>query len=220
MVDLIRPVRLGILIGLLGVIFGIAWASYLVLGHERIHSALEARAMVAEKSKEGEVSGTAPGHHAEAQSNEAVSHSHKDGGHNNKEAGAQGGDHGVHEGHSMGAHDNLMHDNPMMELAHTRLVRGHLHAMGLGLATIVSSLVIAFTSMPAIIKTAVSVLTGLGGLIYPLAWIAMGYRTPLLGPEMAESSVATIAGAGAALVLIGVLTAAGFTLKDIFSKRR
>ena len=44
MIELIKPVRYGILIGLLGLVFGIFWAVWLVLGHERIHKSLEERA--------------------------------------------------------------------------------------------------------------------------------------------------------------------------------
>src|SRR3989344_9450047 len=45
MIDIIRPVRYGILIGLLSLTFGIGWAFWLVLGHERIHKSLEERAV-------------------------------------------------------------------------------------------------------------------------------------------------------------------------------
>jgi len=106
-----------------------------------------------------------------------------------------------------------------MELSHTRLRRGHVHSMGLGLVTIVISLVLAFTSAADKIKTIAPVLAGLGGIIYPFAWIVMGYRTPSLGPNAAEASVMMIAGPGVALVVLGIFTAAFFLLKDIFLKR-
>ncbi|MBI5467858.1 MAG: hypothetical protein HY891_01890, partial [Deltaproteobacteria bacterium] len=110
------------------------------------------------------------------------------------------------------------HDNPLMGLAHTRLVRGHLHAMGLGLATVLISLVLAFSSASARVKTIASVLTGLGGIIYPFAWIVMGYMTPALGPEAAEASAVFIAGPGVGLVLLGVFTSIGYTLRDVFKR--
>ncbi|MEK6546129.1 MAG: hypothetical protein AAB257_04295 [Nitrospinota bacterium] len=47
----------------------------------------------------------------------------------------------------------------------------------------------------------------------------MGYRTPSLGPDAAESSVTFIAGPGIALILLGIFTAINFILKDIFSKK-
>jgi hypothetical protein len=47
----------------------------------------------------------------------------------------------------------------------------------------------------------------------------MGYRTPSMGPELAESSVTLIAGPGVALFVTGVLAAVIFILKDIMMKR-
>lgn len=207
MMDAIRPVRPGILIGLVGILFGINWAFWLVLGHEKIHSSLEAsRAAVQQPGQEA-------GHHAETQI-KSVKHVHSDGRehmHVKKEAPAQ--ENPPQHAHGAG------HDDALMELAHTRLMRGHLHAMGLGLGAIIISVVLSFTSAQAWIKTVASVSAGIGGLIYPLAWIFMGYRTPSLGPELAEASVTMIAGPGVALFVAGVLAAVLFILKDIMMKR-
>jgi hypothetical protein len=227
MMDAIRPVRPGILIGLLGIILGIGWAVWLVLGHENIHSSMEAsRAAVQLLAEEAS-------HHAGNQI-KSVKHVHSDGKehlHVKKEAVAQEGhsEHGeehmpstqetkVQEEHARHEH-GAGHDDPLMEFAHTRLMRGHLHAMGLGLGAIIISIVLSFTTAPAWIKTAGSVFAGLGGIIYPFAWIIMGYRTPSMGPELAEASVTMIAGPGVALVLSGVLAAALFILKDMLIKK-
>src|SRR4030067_3528131 len=78
-------------------------------------------------------------------------------------------------------HGEGMHDSPIMELAHKRLVRGHLHLMGLGLVSVVVSLILGFTSAPSFFKTITSVLTGIGGIVYPAAWVVIGYMTPRLG---------------------------------------
>jgi len=196
MIGAIRPVRPGILIGLIGILFGIGWAFWLVLGHERIHSSLEAGRAASEQP------GQEASHHAENRI-KSVKHMHSDGKehmHAKKEMAAQG--HPPQHGHSSG------HDDALMELTHTCLMRGHLHAMGLGLGTIIISVVLSFTSAQAWIKTAASLFAGIGGLIYPLAWIVMGYRTPSMGPELAEASVTLIAGPGVVLVLSGVLAAA------------
>lgn len=215
--ELIKPVRFGILIGLAGLAFGIFWAFWLVLGHEKIHEQLEQRAL---KAKEGHSlmqllePAAAHAHTKEKKKVKEMNHSHMEG------MGA-----GKEDEHQHGAveepkkHFEGGHDNPIMELAHTRLRRGHVHAMGLGLLTIVISFILVFTSAPDRIKTAASVLTGLGGLIYPFAWIVMGYRTPGLGPDAAEASVTIIAGPGVALVLLGIFTAGIFVLKDIFSRK-
>lgn len=227
MMDAIRPVRPGILIGLIGIIFGIGWAFWLILGHERIHSTLEAsRAASQQPVQESS-------HHAENQI-ESVKHVHNDGKehmHISKEATVQE-DHPQHREEHMQpkketvAQENPSqhghgtgHDNPLMELAHTRLMRGHLHAMGLGLGAIIISVVLSFTSAQAWIKTAASLFAGIGGLIYPLSWIVMGYRTPSMGPELAEASVTLIVGPGVVLVLSGVLATAFFIFKDILMKK-
>ena len=208
MMDAIRPVRPGILIGLIGILFGISWAFWLVLGHEKIHSSLEAsRAAVQQPVEEA-------GRPAAENRIKSVKHLHSDGEehmHVKKEAAAQ--ENPPQHAHGAG------HDDALMELAHTRLMRGHLHAMGLGLGAIIISLVLSFTSAQAWIKTAASVSAGIGGLIYPLAWIFMGYRTPSLGPELAEASVTLITGPGVALFVAGVLAAVFFILKDILIKR-
>lgn len=176
----IKPVRYGILIGLLCLIFGIGWTFYLVLGHERIHKSLEK--VTIEKL-----------HHDTEESHQ---HSAEDG------------------------KKQDIHESPVAELAHRRLVRGHLHAMGLGLVSITVSLILAFTSAKNGVKTIVSTLTGIGGAIYPIAWIVMGYRTPSLGLEGAEASVVVIAGPAVILILTGIFTAIIFLVKDIFSRSR
>ncbi len=202
MIEVFKPVRYGILIGLLVFILGIGWAFFLVLGHEKIHESLQYEAAHAASIK-GDVNG---GEHDMSMD-----------GHMKK-----GGDgmedhlHGAVQAREA-AHAGL-HDNLLMALSHARLVRGHVHAMGLGLVTIAVSLGLAFTSVSARIKTIASALTGVGALVYPVAWIVMGYRTPALGPEGAELSVMTIAGTGVSLVLLGVLTSAAFIIKDIFKK--
>ncbi|HLE18428.1 MAG TPA: hypothetical protein VI728_09105 [Syntrophales bacterium] len=207
MMDAIRPVRPGILIGLIGILLGISWAFWLVLGHEQIHSSLAASRAVLEQP------GQEANHHAENQI-KSVKHVHSDGKehmHVKKEAAAQ--EKTTQHAHGTG------HDDALMDLAHTRLMRGHLHAMGLGLGAIIISVVLSFTSAQAWIKTAASVFAGIGGLVYPLAWIVMGYRTPSLGPELAETSVTLIAGPGVVLVLSGVLAAAFFIFKDILMRK-
>lgn len=205
--EAIRPVRLGILLGLFGLVFGIGWAFWLVLGHERIHASLEERAAAVERA---DAEAAVTGHSVPFEQKPVLkTHSHTHGGDGRNHA-AKGDGASAQKG---------AHENPVMALAHTRLVRGHLHSMGLGLAAVVISLIMAHTSAKTWIKTIASISTGLGGLIYPLAWVIMGYRTPSLGIDAAEASVTTIAGPGVALVLLGVSLAVVFLIKDIFSKQ-
>lgn len=183
---MIKPVRFGILIGLLGLVFGIGWAFWLVLGHERIHRSLE-KSLVERKEV-----------HMDMMSE---------------------GQHMMQTGEDKHQHGKGMHDSPIMELAHKRLVRGHLHLMGLGLVSVVVSLILGFTSAPSFFKTITSVLTGIGGIVYPAAWIVMGYMTPRLGAAGAEAYVIVIAGPGVLLVTFGIVFAIIFLLKDIFSEK-
>lgn len=200
MTEAIKPVRFGILIGLFGLIFGIGWAFFLVLGHEKIHEILKQSA--AEKQGSFIQSFKPLDAHA----------------HTKKEKPADTGHHHG-AGEEPKPHFEGAHSDPIIELSHIRLQRSHVHAMGLGLATIIISFTLAFTSAHDRLKTIISILAGLGGLIYPFAWIVMGYRTPALGPDGAEASVRIIAGPGIALVLLGAFTAIVFLLKDILSKK-
>lgn len=215
MIEIIRPVRYGILLGLLGMLFGIGWAFYLVLGHESMHETLERSAP--DGGEEHSLFRL-----LEPASAQAHTHTPRQ-----KEAGhmheGEGERHGMKETEAgqkeAKPHLESGHDDPIIELSHRRLTRGHIHSMGLGLATIIISLVLAFTSAPDKVKTTVSILTGIGGIIYPLAWIIMGYRTPALGPDGADVSVRFIAGPGIVLVCLGIFTAIVYLLKDIFSEK-
>lgn len=198
MMEYIKPVRYGILIGLLGIIFGILWAFWLVLGHEKIHEDLEKRAV----TKQGNIIQLfAP--------QEAYAHS------KNEMPAVMGHSQGSKEEakpHVMG-----LHKNPDIELAHRILTRAHIHFMGLGLFTIILSLVLAFTRATDRSKTLASVAAGLGGLIYPLAWILMGYRIPAMGMAVADASVRFIAAPGVILVLSGIFVTAFFLIRDIIA---
>jgi len=239
MIRSLKPVRIGILIGLLGIVFGIGWAVYLVVGHESIHQTLDAQGA---KAGQGAYV-TAEGHEAEGHGAVGLEagimpvkkvHTHRDGSPRThasltpqREKGdeSMGGGHHAPLGAPQGEEKGNMyvgghlHDNPAYALAHTRLVRGHLHAMGLGLVTILISLILAFTTIGERIKTAASVLMGLGGVIYPIAWVVMGYLTPALGPEGAEASVIYIAGPGVVFMLLGVFTAIFSISRDILNNK-
>lgn len=128
MIEVLRPVRYGILIGLLGFIFGIGWAIFLVLGHEKIHESLDYRAAHAASIKDVDGGG-----HAMSMDGHM-----KEDGMEGMGAGMEAIGHGA--GHENEAEHTGLHDSPLMALSHTRLARGHVHAMGLGLVTVVVSL--------------------------------------------------------------------------------
>lgn len=197
MIESIKPVRYGILLGLFGIIFGILWAFCLVLGHEKIHEDLEKRTV----TKQGNIIQLFAPQEAYAHSKKEmpVVMEHNQG---SKEEPRP---------HVMGA----LHKDPDIELAHKILTRAHIHFMGLGLLTILISLVLAFTNATDRSKTLASVAAGLGGLIYPIAWILMGYRIPAMGMTEAEASVRIIAAPGVILVLCGIIATAFFLIRDI-----
>ncbi len=213
MIGLLKPVRYGMLIGFSGLIFGIGWAVWLVVGHEQIHKSLEMR-MAEGAGRHGSSQFLEPGdahaHGDEEHPTEADDSSHHDGTLHAEEGGHQ---HGTPETHFEGGHED-----PVMELSHTSLRWAHVHYMGLGLLTLILSVVLVFTTASARMQGITSILTGLGGVIYPASWIVMGYRTPSLGPNAALESVGLIAGPGIGLVLLGILTTAFFLLKDTFSE--
>lgn len=231
---IIKPVRYGILIGLLGLVFGIGWAFWLVLGHERIHRSLE-KSIVERKEGHRLIDILGPDN-AQANTNaEGVHNVHSHGQpstnedtHQHEEEGKplqkdehldmiSEGQHMMQPGEDKHQHGEGMHDSPIMELAHKRLVRGHLHLMGLGLVSAVLSLILGLTGAPPLFKTFASVLTGIGGIVYPVAWIVMGYMTPRLGADGAEAYVTLIAGPGVLLVSFGLISTIIFLLKDAFA---
>ncbi|MDP2681498.1 MAG: hypothetical protein Q8P28_01645 [Deltaproteobacteria bacterium] len=214
MIEFIKPVRYGILVGLLGLTFGVGWAFWLVLGHESIHRSFE-ESVVEKKDTHSLIQLLEPGN-AQAHGPEEVKPRQQDEHADMMKEGEQMMPISEEDEHQ---HGEDMHDNPIMQLAHERLRRGHIHGMGLGLLTIAVSFILAFTSASERIKTIAPVLAGIGGILYPFAWIVMGYRTPGLGPDAAAASVRMIAGIGTALVLLGIFTAGVFLLKDILQKR-
>ncbi|MBI5875282.1 MAG: hypothetical protein HZB81_05490 [Deltaproteobacteria bacterium] len=121
MIEIIKPVRYGILIGLLGLVFGIGWAFWLVLGHEKLHEQLEQKA--AEKKETHSFiqllePDAAYAHTKEKKKVEEMNHSHMEG------MGAGKGDEHQHGEGEAKPHFEGGHDSPLMELAHTRLKRG------------------------------------------------------------------------------------------------
>ncbi len=202
----IRPVRIGLILGLLGLLFGLSWIVYITAGHEAIHDTLRAGQAAAVVEPEGM----------------AANEEHHAGGHANGNGEAHEDGHGTaYEGEASegeGAEEHA-HDDSVMEEAHEMLVKGHVHAMGLGLVTLATSLVLALACAPAWIKTVGSVCVGAGGLLYPLSWITMGYKLPSLGMEAAEKAVMPIVGISVLLVLAGLVIticclAAGFFCRE------
>lgn len=159
MTEIIKPVRHGIIIGLIGIIFGIGWAFWLALGQETISNKLNAEIKQDAAQKE-----------------------------------------------------------EVMKASFKRLGMGHSHSMGLGLLTIAVSFVYAFTSASDKVKVVGSLLSGLGGIIFPVAWIIMGCKTPALGIDGAHAAVTPLAGISVILILSGLIGAVGSLIREMFKR--
>jgi hypothetical protein len=125
-----------------------------------------------------------------------------------------------HADHTSHTHDNTAHmhatasqhshSGNLATDAMQRLLRGHIHFMGLGVLTASLLLVTAFTSLRPCWKSALGWSFGISALAYPPAWILMGFRTVALGPEAAEASVMWLFAPAVGLILLsmGILLAA------------
>ncbi|MBI5492172.1 MAG: hypothetical protein HY893_04480 [Deltaproteobacteria bacterium] len=222
----LRPVILGLLLGLISLIFGIFWAAYITVNHERIHRTLSESASAAlhEKFVVSPVPTEGHQHHASPEKASAGAE-HGKSGHNmhdeqgeNEHAKTGHGvkDEGIEAPSSPEAMHEAMHEDSLMEAAHERLTRGHLHAMGLGTLSILVSFIFAFSTAPANVKTFASACLGTGGIFYPLSWIIMGFRTPALGMEAAQESVVPIVALSMLLVLVGLLLCFFYFIRDFF----
>ncbi len=221
----LRPVILGLLLGLISLVFGIFWAAYITVNHERIHRTLSESASAALHEKF--VVSPSEGHqrHASPEKASAGSEHAKDGRNMHDEQGRnergqnenRKSGHGIKDEEAEAPHSReAMHEDSAMEAAHERLARGHLHAMGLGMLSILVSFIFAFSTAPANVKTFASACLGTGGIFYPLSWIIMGFRTPALGMEAAQESVVPIVALSMLLVLAGLLLCFFYFIRDFF----
>ncbi len=198
------PVHQGIAMGLLALILGALWAAYIATHHEQLHGGFEQQeaakqAVELAKAAEGMEMGdmqlevhahdsyTDEHHHA------VVSTSHHPAGHD-KHAGS-------HHAQGHAANGQHSHSGSLAMDAMQRLLRGHIHFMGIGLLSILMLILVASTTLKARWKKVFAWTFGLGALAYPPAWILMGFRTVELGPQGAEASVLWLFGPAVGLLL-------------------
>ena len=184
----INPVRHGLILGIFALIAGALWAAYVTTHHQQLHGGFEAQEqaqqaaymqnMAAELNMDA-IASMDTGHSHDA--NTAANHHADAGGH---EAGAQ---------HS--------HTGSLANDAMQRLLRGHIHAMGLGVLSCVLLLIVALTTLKDCWKKVFGFTFGLGAVLYPPAWVIMGFRTVELGPEAAEASIMWLFGPAVGLLL-------------------
>ncbi|MDQ6989694.1 MAG: hypothetical protein Q9M19_07410 [Mariprofundaceae bacterium] len=202
--QLINPVRYGLMLGIFALLAGASWAAYMATHHEQLHGAFETQqGEIQQKHTQKMMQGMAMdemdmGEHAHAANASADHHQQPKTGHahagNGHEAGAQ---------HS--------HTGSLANDAMQRLLRGHIHAMGLGILSCVLLLIVALTTLKDCWKKVFGFTFGLGAVLYPPAWVIMGFRTVELGPEAAEASIMWLFGPAVGL-LLGSMVALLFVL--------
>jgi len=183
----------GLTMALLALIMGALWAAYIATHHEQLHGGFEQQEAVVKKAEmkhhmqELDMSGMTIGH---AHAAGAGSHAHHD----------AAGDGAVEQAHQHSHSGSLAKD------AMQRLLRGHIHFMGIGIMTIVMLILVSITALKSCWKKTFGWTFGLGALLYPPAWILMGFRTVEFGPQGAEASVLWLFGPAVGL-LVGSLIA-------------
>ncbi|MDX8398536.1 MAG: hypothetical protein R8K49_09500 [Mariprofundaceae bacterium] len=184
----LAPVHHGLGMGLLALIFGVLWVAYIATHHEQLHGGFEAaEAQLKQAHLQSEMNMDMMSMETPSQAASAhTGHNHQ--GHN-------------HEGVHQHSHSGSLATDSMQ-----RLIRGHIHFMGVGLLVILMLILVASTSLKDGWKKTFAWTFGLGALMYPPAWILMGFRTVELGPQGAEASVMWLFGPAVAL-LIGSLIA-------------
>ena len=228
----LRPVGIGLILGLLSLLFGVIWAVHLTVNHESIHRRLNDSAMSVIENKfvinstggHSSHDGSSQNHDGAPSSQERTktseaAHDHGTSSHNREAPASAAHTHdGTREASGKQMANHHGHDTPLMETAHVRLTRGHLHAMGLGLLTICVSLMLSLIKSPVKVKTLASACVGIGGFFYPFSWIIMGFRTPALGIDGAAESVFPIAAFSVFLVVTGILLTLFYVIKGVLSK--
>jgi len=222
--QVISTVRHGLILGIVALMMGGLWAVYMATNHETLHGAFEkqqeaiqqqqTQKMMQDMTMDGmDAMGEAEMGHTHgsempANHHESAPDMHQEGG-----------------GHAHGANKQHSHSGSLAKDAMQRLLRGHIHAMGLGVLVCVLLLIVAFTSLKDVWKKVFGLTFGLGAVLYPPAWVIMGFRTVELGPEAAEASimwlfgpaVALLIGSMAALLVVLLLEQFGLKDKSLFS---
>jgi len=195
--SIIRPVRHGLLLAALAMILGVCWAAYLATHHEQLHGGFEQQEAALKASR----SGQAQDAHRHAMTDmlrpEAEAHSDHD------------------DDHAEPPHQHS-HSGSLALDAMRRLLRGHVHWMGVGILSTVMLLITAFTSLKPRWKGLLGWTFGIGAIAYPPAWILMGFRTVRMGPKTAEESVLWLFGPAAGLILASLIAVFAVLLLEMF----
>ncbi|MDT8376760.1 MAG: hypothetical protein RQ867_08540 [Mariprofundaceae bacterium] len=213
--ELLSTIRHGLIMAVTALIFGALWAAYLATNHDRLHGAFEAQE---EQLQQAQMQHLMEELSADAPNATAEGHSM------GEEQDAPGHDHGstspaAHEhGHDAIADstgEQHSHSGSLAQDAMQRLLRGHIHFMGLGVLVAALLMITAFTCLKPCWKKLLGWTFGLGALAYPPAWILMGYRTVELGPAAAEASVMWLFAPAVGLLLFSMGSLLGVLLIEM-----
>jgi len=208
--QIISPVRHGLLLSTLATILGVCWAGYLAVNHEQLHGGFEKQeaalktAQVPSMDMTAMMFGILP---------DAIPQTHAHGNEPDPSAPVEHADHGHAE--TSPAHQHS-HSGSLAMDAMQRLLRGHVHWMGVGILSAVMLLIVAFTSLKSCGKKLLGWTFGIGALAYPPAWILMGFRTVELGPQTAEASVMWLFVPAVGLLLASMLAVLGLLIIEMF----
>jgi len=201
------PVHQGLAMGLLALICGVIWIAYIATHHESLHGGFEAaeaaqkEAHMREEMKLVQTEMNMDGMSLDGKGVENTAHSHEVGHIHEHTSHIHADGHEHHHGHGEGMHHQHSHSGSLAMDAMQRLIRGHIHFMGVGLLVILMLVLVAATTLKDCWKKVFAWTFGLGALMYPPAWILMGFRTVELGPQGAEASVMWLFGPAVALLL-------------------
>ncbi|PCI43836.1 MAG: hypothetical protein COB41_06115 [Proteobacteria bacterium] len=205
---ILLPVRHGLAMGVLALIFGALWAAYFATHHEALHGGFEAaESKIKQVQMQAEMKEMQAGMSMSGMNMGNAAHGHAAGvAHNHAEAAPS--EHGHNDGHAHkhAAGGQHSHSGSLATDSMQRLLRGHIHFMGIGILIIVVLILVAASRLKDCWKGVFGWTFGLGALMYPPAWIVMGFRTVELGPQGAEASIMWLFGPAVAL-LIGSLIA-------------
>jgi len=206
---IINPVRHGLLMAVAALIFGALWAAYMGTHHEQLHGAFETQVAT--------IQSTDKQHPIEEMSMKSMQMDHA---HHSTLPTAHEHGQSHHETDTQVNEEQHSHSGNLAQDAMQRLLRGHIHFMGIGVLSAVLLLITAFTSLKDGWKKTLGFTFGLGALLYPPAWILMGFRTVELGPQAAEASVMWLFGPAVALLLISLFALFVVLLVETFSLQK
>lgn len=98
--------------------------------------------------------------------------------------------------------------------------RAHLHAGGIGTASMLLITMLAFMNIQAMAKTVVSSFIGFGSFGYSFFWLLAGMKAPSLGSTgLAKESLSWLAIPSAGFLIIGTLSVLLLIIYQLFIKK-